>query len=554
LKINKLKTLIQVLNIIYPLKNKMKLREITLHSIPVLITLTVSLLLVQPSFAVMSVPTDKESFSYAAVFSPVLNDEPLNAKPLSVGSVSEGGDILNVNISLNKFDGPVDIYCAFSLSTNPNMISVLNPDGSSFNYYTVQEILSVLSANVLPAGIKPWMADVKDKINKHLFTTNLSTIPPGIYHIYLLVTPADSLNNYYLWNTNFSGASGKASFIDEPIVLEVSEGVSGTEIIENEFLFDLSSIPMVVNKTFNDIEVAYGLPDTCDSPLYLYNFNNQDWDQLAFVTGSGCFAVLMTGFHTVRDLYGDVESYVDETGSLRIKRGEHVSPYAVRVLHLNENYFAKRPLGETNIDVSGGLTYDGIWFWASSNASNRIYKINHNGKVVNEFDSPSGYPFGMAFDGKKLWVADGTDKIFQITRNGNVLCEFSVPTDYPGGLAWGDNSLWLAEYPSPGLIHTFQIDPFASCASGSAVITRTFITPGGGSRGLAWDGENLLIASIKNKIIYRVNKEGTVLEEYALPVNTAQGLAWDGENIAFFSNGPKGYGNWGAKLNKFRLR
>lgn len=350
-----------------------------------------------------------------------------------------------------------------------------------------------------------------------------------------------------------SNSTVPPSFIDQSIVLETSDRVAGTETAPNEFAFDLSSLSLVASRMFNEIEISYITPDGGDRLVYIYNFDTDQWDQVGFPCGFPRDCVFIasptTHHNTVRDLLGDVQPYVNPDGMVTLM-SEVATPLEVRVLRLLENYRAVRPFGEGNLNIFDGLTYDGEFFWASSNFSNRLYLIDDEGTVVSEFDAPGDSPFDLAFDGQNVWLADGSDRIFKMSLDGAVTGEFTVPTDFPGGLAWGAGSLWLSEYAGPDL-RTFRIDPDASVTTGVAVVTNVFQTPGGENLGLAWNGEHLLIL---NDALYVVTVDGAIVQSYALPVVYPTGLAWDGQAVVMFSRGPEGVGNDGVKLNRFRLR
>jgi len=341
------------------------------------------------------------------------------------------------------------------------------------------------------------------------------------------------------------------SFLDQTIVLEASDWVTGTETGPNEFTYDLSSLSLVANGTFNDIEVSYITPNATDEPVHIYNFAMGEWDQVGFLPPPwvGGVTVTTTHYQTVRDLYGTAQPYIDPTGMLRVW-GEGALPREVRVLRLRGTYVAARPIGNDNVNSFEGLTYDGVYLWASSSNANRLYLIDGEGTVASEFDIAGDYGPDLAFDGENVWLPDGSDRILRMSLDGAVTGEFTMPRAYACGLAWGDGSLWLAECYGVDPL-TFRIDADASCAGGTAVVLDTFPTPGRESYGLAWDGQHLLVLS---DALYVVNSEGTVVQSYSVPVSYPGGLAWDGQAVAMFSRGPADVGNSGVKLNWFRLR
>lgn len=149
------------------------------------------------------VPVSQQIIGYAPVVMPELNSDPLQAKPVGIGSIAIGGGTFTLRIGLNKFSGPVDIYGAFMVSTAPNVINVLQPSGTSFIAFTFAEILNAIATGIPPAGAVPWKANVMGPVDEQLFNTLISNVPPGTYTVYLFVTPAGSINNFYLWTTVF---------------------------------------------------------------------------------------------------------------------------------------------------------------------------------------------------------------------------------------------------------------------------------------------------------------------------------------------------------------
>lgn len=152
----------------------------------------------------IALPSSKQSRTYAPVALPELDDDRSQAKPVGIGPLATGGDALSVRIGLNQFAAPVDIYGAYRVSTNPGQVKVLRPNGTSFNAFTVTQILNALSTGVRPQGAEPWKTGVMGPIDEQLFNIPTANLPPGNYTAYLLVTPANDLSTYYLWVTRFN--------------------------------------------------------------------------------------------------------------------------------------------------------------------------------------------------------------------------------------------------------------------------------------------------------------------------------------------------------------
>ncbi len=143
------------------------------------------------TWADMDIPAGQGSWTYGAEATPVLDDYPPYAKPLGVGTVAESGDTVSVAAQLEVFSGPVDVYFAlYSPSIDPNNIYILQDDN------TFQP---------LAQGLVPWRKNVTGAISEKLFgDIPVSSLPSGTYSLGLLVTPAGSINTFYLWVTSFN--------------------------------------------------------------------------------------------------------------------------------------------------------------------------------------------------------------------------------------------------------------------------------------------------------------------------------------------------------------
>lgn len=151
----------------------------------------------------MPVPEGHQSWTYSSVASPIASLAPSQSKPIGIGSVAIGGSTLDVQISLHQCAGPVDIYGAYTVSTDPDQVHVLKQDGLTFKAYTMSEVEMALSSGIPPADTNPWKSNTPGPVNQSLFTMPVLSLPGGTYTAYLLVTQVGSLNNYYLWSTSF---------------------------------------------------------------------------------------------------------------------------------------------------------------------------------------------------------------------------------------------------------------------------------------------------------------------------------------------------------------
>jgi hypothetical protein len=183
---------------------RIEMKKTARCSLFVVLFLVCSVIVVASASAVMPVPTSNLILPpYTGVTVPVLSDNPAIARPVGLGPVAVGGNILTVQIGLNQFSGPVDIYGAFILSTNPTIVNVLKP-GGGFNQITLTQVLVAIQTGIVPPGVSPWMSGVTGPISQTLVNTSLSNIPSGGYSVYLLVTPTGTFNDFYLWITAFA--------------------------------------------------------------------------------------------------------------------------------------------------------------------------------------------------------------------------------------------------------------------------------------------------------------------------------------------------------------
>jgi hypothetical protein len=158
----------------------------------------------------MPVPTSEEVFTYGPVDIPVMSADPAAAKPLGVGPVSAGGDLLDIKV-MAQFSGPVDVSVGIYAPAVDEMdIFFLDPEKN----------LKRLSKMIIKAGDlktyskmyrKYYKKDGHDEgdlskdeikrllfwkrgvteINETLASIPASELPSGVYSLMLTVKPSD---------------------------------------------------------------------------------------------------------------------------------------------------------------------------------------------------------------------------------------------------------------------------------------------------------------------------------------------------------------------------
>lgn len=137
----------------------------------------------------MPVPAGQEFFQYAAVANPDNSSLAATAHPLGVGAVATGGDSVTLTVGLDHFSEPVDIYLGIYLP-------FLSED-----IFLITEAGGVQPAS---AGLAKWRSGVTGGTDGAVFgNIPKDMLPVGEYIFYVLVTPANRLDHYYLWSTEF---------------------------------------------------------------------------------------------------------------------------------------------------------------------------------------------------------------------------------------------------------------------------------------------------------------------------------------------------------------
>jgi plastocyanin len=148
-------------------------------------------------------PSGQTKFTYVPVVDPVVDTNLSLARPLAIGPLAEGGNLLNVQVGLAQYQVPADIYIAFVVSTDPDTIVNLAPD-LSFQFIPFAQIEQALATGTPPVGMTPWMSNVQEPLNVTLFPNlPVTALAPGAYSVFLAATLPNSLANLDLFETDF---------------------------------------------------------------------------------------------------------------------------------------------------------------------------------------------------------------------------------------------------------------------------------------------------------------------------------------------------------------
>ncbi len=142
----------------------------------------------------MSMPMGQQMMTYSPVSDPVVGTtDPTVARPMGLGSMASGGNMLSMHIKLGQFVGNVDVYFGvFSEAINPKEILILNQNNEFVE---------------ASKGLTPWRSNTVGNIDETLFgDIPTSSITQGTYYLYLGITPAggNDFANNFIYETRFT--------------------------------------------------------------------------------------------------------------------------------------------------------------------------------------------------------------------------------------------------------------------------------------------------------------------------------------------------------------
>lgn len=109
-------------------------------------------------------------------------------------------------------------------------------------------------------------------------------------------------------------------------------------------------------------------------------------------------------------------------------------------------------LERAEASATGGMAFDGLYFWTANAKAKVIYKriLDSKLSVVGVYKYPGAEPAGLAWDGRALWSLDGPNR--QLIRHNLErpdqgldrlpLPEYGEGAYRPAGLAWDGQSFW----------------------------------------------------------------------------------------------------------------
>lgn len=161
-----------------------------------------------------------------------------------------------------------------------------------------------------------------------------------------------------------------------------------------------------------------------------------------------------------------------------------------------------------------------------------VYPDDETRLIVRKIGTGLGLTWSVAYHNSSIWTSTLQGNVYQLNpNNGTVLSSFTLsgsptwgtPTQ-PWGMAFDDEGfMWIVDFAERKLfkinISTQQIVFSVDTPNATA----------GGCKGLAWDGEYLNVLGWVTPTIYKVTKQGVLVESIPLDHGGTGGLAWDGQ-------------------------
>jgi len=133
-------------------------------------------------------PGSRETFLYSAAAYPFEAATPSEARPVGIGSLAEGRDSFNLQVSIGPFVRPVDMYLTLLSPDDRNgPVLSLNPD-NTFGTFS--------------GSMKPWREKVT-AADDFIMDIPVSSMVSGPYVLMFAVMPAGFQDRYYLWTVPF---------------------------------------------------------------------------------------------------------------------------------------------------------------------------------------------------------------------------------------------------------------------------------------------------------------------------------------------------------------
>jgi hypothetical protein len=172
----------------------------------------------------------------------------------------------------------------------------------------------------------------------------------------------------------------------------------------------------------------------------------------------------------------------------------------VRINPANDMIFSTYPVGQGAV----ALAYDGQDMWVSSFVSATVSRINATTENITSFAAPgSSVPWGLAFDGEHMWMADhrfNPSRLVRINRfSNNPFSTLTLPeSSLPVAVMFDGKDIWATNAGTHTAVRVRVNEPII-------LETYTFGTPSN-PRGIAFDGNNIWATNQGNNLLRKIRR------------------------------------------------
>lgn len=191
-----------------------------------------------------------------------------------------------------------------------------------------------------------------------------------------------------------------------------------------------------------------------------------------------------------------------------------------------------------------GLAFDGSSVWVANNQSNTVSKVNPaTGLAVNVTLPAGSGPFDVAFDGTNIWATDNlSGKVSKIVASTGAVVGSGFNTSLvspvagsgPVGIAFDGTSIWVAN-SAPGTVSKINPATGAIEAEFQTSVGVPGVLPKDASpTGVAFDGSNIWVTNNLTGTVSKIDRSNNTFVEFETTAGQQSqpwGVAFDGTNI-----------------------
>lgn len=154
-----------------------------------------------------------------------------------------------------------------------------------------------------------------------------------------------------------------------------------------------------------------------------------------------------------------------------------------------------------------------------------VYPDDETRRIVRKIGEGLGLTWSVAWDGHYIWTATLGGIVYKLEPlTGKVVQQFRAPGPQPWGMTFDGQNLWIVDFAEKRIS---QVDP----STGKELTTYPTPDPVGGCKGITWDGTYLDVMGWTSSTIYRMDREGHLIQTIELKSGGRGGIAWDGSHF-----------------------